>query len=72
MIGGAVGGIVGIYLSVSLVATFACHVAQILLPKGEKAGGTLSAWPATSFGLPGLIRRSGTQRSLGVTYSAGV
>jgi predicted PurR-regulated permease PerM len=40
MIGGAVGGIVGIYLSVPLVAALRVIWHRFSLPKGEKAGGT--------------------------------
>ena len=40
MVGGAVGGIVGIYLSVPLVAALRVIWHRFSLPKGEKAGGT--------------------------------
>jgi len=39
MVGGAVGGIVGIYLSVPLVAALRVIWHRFSLPKGEKAGG---------------------------------
>ena len=51
MVGGAVGGIVGIYLSVPLVAALRVVWHRFSLPKGEEAGGALREM--SPFSMPG-------------------